>query len=444
MTAFTPNSGQAIAMREFTQMLANENAPMMILAGSAGTGKTSTLQAMIGIAKSEGFETQCLAPTNMAANNITKRIGESSKTIHSYIYDVEQVEDKIVCKPKDYISRKKGVYIVDESSMVSSLKSTGEFVTPGPLLEDLIKHCRKESETCKILFVGDPNQLPPIHGEAMAFSPEFLSNIWQDSCSIGSSKLTEVMRQQQDSPILRCATFCLRGIEQGLRYEVPQNMAGISAGQVIAKISPEIENLTPCLSSVVLASTHKEVSHMNDAIRKHLNRPVSHLVPGDHFFSVRNMFINENLVPQGTYFVVTASDASPESWGGCRFQDVQVAFDLAGESQNVTIKINLDHVFAERPGLGSEQEKQLKHEAMKTNLRYRETERESDDPHLSACRVRLSYAMTVHKAQGQEFDHVYVIPAWLSMWTDSFKYRHLYTGVTRARKSVHRFRLYLP
>ena len=107
MTAFTPNSGQAIAMRAFTQMLANENAPMMILAGSAGTGKTSTLQAMIGIAKSEGFETQCLAPTNMAANNITKRIGESSKTIHSYIYDVEQVEDKIVCKPNDTKDRDK-------------------------------------------------------------------------------------------------------------------------------------------------------------------------------------------------------------------------------------------------------------------------------------------------------------------------------------------------
>ena len=95
-------------------------------------------------------------------------------------------------------------------------------------------------------------------------------------------------------------------------------MAGFLLGQVIAKISPEIENLTPCLSSVVLASTHKEVSHMNDAIRKHLNRPVSHLVPEIISF-VRNMFINENLVPQGTYFVVTASDASTESWGGADF-----------------------------------------------------------------------------------------------------------------------------
>lgn len=443
MTAFTPNLGQTTAMREFTKMLTNDNAPMMILAGSAGTGKTSTLKAMIGIAKSEGYETQCLAPTNMAANNITKRIGESSKTIHSYIYDVEQVEDKIVCKPKDCISRKKGVYIIDESSMVSSVKSTGEFVTPGPLLEDLINHCRKESETCKILFVGDPNQLPPIHGEAMAFCPEFLSSVWQDNCRIGSSELREVMRQQEDSPILRCATSCLRGIEQGLRYEVPQNMGAISAGQVITTITPELQNRTPCLSSVVLASTHKEVSHMNAAIRKHLNRPINSLVPGDHFFSVSNMFINENFISQGTYFVVVASDASPQNWGGCRFQDVEVAFDLAGEKQNATIKINLDFVFAERPGLGSGQEKQLKHEAMKTNPRYRETQKERDDPYLSAARMRLSYAMTVHKAQGQEFDHVYVVPAWLSMWTDRFKYRHLYTGITRARKSVHRFRLYL-
>lgn len=440
MTAFTPNSGQAIAMREFKQMLANENAPMMILAGSAGTGKTSTLQAMIGIAKSEGFETQCLAPTNMAANNITKRIGESSKTIHSYIYDVEQVEDKIVCKPKDCISRKKGVYIVDESSMVSSLKSTGEFVTPGPLLEDLIKHCRKESETCKILFVGDPNQLPPIHGEAMAFSSEFLSAIWQTPCEVVRCNLTEVMRQKEGSTILGVASFCLKGIQNQLRFKVPADMKVTSAHRVVEKMIPEIACNAPKMTSVVLASTNRDVSHMSSTIRQHLGRPHLSLSSGDHFFSLRSIFLDERFVPKGTFFVVLNIVALPEDWGGCRFQKVMVAFELEGEQIQSEIIVNLCFLFTQKPGLGAEREKQLKHEAMRTNPTYRETGFDSHDPHLSAARVRFSYSMTVHKSQGQEFDHVYIIPpAWCPGWTEQLKYRLFYTGVTRARKSVSRF-----
>lgn len=128
--------------------------PLSVLCGAAGTGKTTVVRALIKAieqAHGSGTSFQLLAPTGKAADRLRERTGKTAATIHSFLSQRGWLNDNFTFKPaggkhEDGIT----TYIIDESSMLDL-----------PLLATLFRAINWNSVQ-RLIFVGDPNQLPPI------------------------------------------------------------------------------------------------------------------------------------------------------------------------------------------------------------------------------------------------------------------------------------------
>jgi exodeoxyribonuclease V alpha subunit len=135
--------------------------PISVLCGSAGTGKTTVIKAIIqAVEKAHGPGTsfQLLAPTGKAADRLRERTEKPAQTIHSFLAQRGWLNKNFTFKPfggrqEDGVS----TYIIDESSMLDL-----------PLLATLFRAINWISVQ-RLIFVGDPNQLPPI-GRGRVFS----------------------------------------------------------------------------------------------------------------------------------------------------------------------------------------------------------------------------------------------------------------------------------
>lgn len=197
------------------------NERVFILQGYAGSGKTTLLKGFVEYLKSLEKKYQLMAPTGRAAKVINQKTGFESTTIHKGIYSFEELQEikqsedendvsflyqyKIRNNPEVHDS----VLIVDEASMVSDILSQGEFFRfgSGHLLRDLITYGRIQdaTTTSKIIFIGDPAQLPPI---GMNFSPALDSTNLSEAykVSFSQAEMKEVKRQDANNGILISAT----------------------------------------------------------------------------------------------------------------------------------------------------------------------------------------------------------------------------------------------
>ena len=125
---------------------------------------------------------------------------------------------------------------------------------------------------------------------------------------------------------------------------------------------------------------------------------------------------------------------------GLEFLEVEVSFDqYAGAAQTVTALALVDTLRSERGDLTAEQETALHAAAMRSNDTFRATRRLSDDPYAGALRLRYGHALTAHKAQGGEWDHVFLHP-YCGDPVRGADPRWLYTALTRARVEVYSYR----
>ena len=128
--------------------------PISILSGSAGTGKTTVVGAIINAIKKahgEGTSFQLLAPTGKAADRLRERTHEQAATIHSFLAKRGWLNENLTFK-RTGGQKEEAIttYIIDESSMLDL-----------PLLATLFRAINWNSVQ-RLIFVGDPNQLPPI------------------------------------------------------------------------------------------------------------------------------------------------------------------------------------------------------------------------------------------------------------------------------------------
>ncbi|MBL0039518.1 MAG: AAA family ATPase [Xanthomonadales bacterium] len=162
------------------------------------------------------------APTGKAARVLTQKSGRVATTIHKKIYSTNDVKEykvegldgsetyKFYAELRVNEDADNTVYIVDESSMVSDVYSEGEFFRfgTGRLLSDLFKYINLDhnDHDKKLIFIGDPAQLPPI---GMPFSPALNPSYLSKTFGVHqppSYELTQVVRQESGSGILRSAS----------------------------------------------------------------------------------------------------------------------------------------------------------------------------------------------------------------------------------------------
>ncbi|MDB4563992.1 AAA family ATPase [Flavobacteriales bacterium] len=421
-------------------ILGDVDPSMAVIRGHAGTGKSTLMAELNKRATEAGFITKFVAPTNSAAMNLHDRIGVPCTTIHNSIYKPVVTGDMVRFEARSGMVEDKVLWMVDEASMVSNQLTSGAFQTPSTVLVDLVEHIQKHAKVPKVVFVGDVFQLPPVgEDQSDALDPTILSQIWGGDTEVVMSKLTHVMRQAEGSPILDMTARAI-GLMQsnaGYHWKSSGGMLGMPwEWKVLNAVTATAEDATegPKLKTVSIVYSNKEVNFMNNSVRDMMDREPGKLSVGDHLVTDKSTVIEGLIIPKGTRVVVTDVDGAPHRWGGCRFQGAEFATELGSEPMRHLL--NLDVLFSEKGNIGSEAEKKLKEEAMRSNPKYREYQNDADEPHMSAVRARFGYSMTAHKAQGREFDKVYIKPIWSSYNTDFQNWQWLYTALTRARQSV--------
>ena len=427
-----------------------------------------------------------MAPTGRAAKVLSSKTGFPASTIHRVIYEytkmkaVRHDKEGNLISDKDEKERSKGdddlqfwfqirkiekdkdpskrVFFVDESSMISSKITPGETLHFGTdvLLDDLLTYANLGLGG-KVVFIGDPAQLPPVgDNRSAALTNEYFI---EKGLRVSSFDLTDVIRQSEGSTVLKDAMMVrvLLGISQrnSLVFERKDGeVMDITPSEVIDEFCKVLP--TPTIGeAVVVCYSNSLVKDYNDAIRRKYFPEAKDIVAGDVLQVVKNN-VNKNLgleLYNGDFVRVlnvsqqTETQSAPV-WKGVNGERTRVTIQLnfrdvtlqTEDGKQVTCKIidsllnsrdrslnGLETValyinFRMRHPLLKEKEETFKNELM-------------SDPYFNAVQVKYGYAITAHKSQGGEWKTVFVDYSGRLGFNDDCL-RWMYTATTRAQETL--------
>ena len=343
---------------------------------------------------------------------------------------------------------KNTLFIVDEASMISNESSESSFFGTGRLLDDLIEYVYS-GQNCKLLFLGDTAQLPPVKQD---ISPAMDAYVLQSfGLDVIESTLTEIMRQAEESGILYNATLLRNALREGTTRLYPQLV--IKNFTDVERISGNdlIEEISSCYSrdgveeTIVISRANKSVNIFNNGIRNSVLYREEELSNGDLLMVTKNNYFwlkeeaKVDFIANGEFVEVMRIRSQREMYG-MRFCEV-VLFHKNYDIEFDAI-INLDSLHSERAGDAYKQSNIL-YNALMEEYSHIGSKRErynqiKKNPYFNALQVKYGYAVTCHKAQGGEWRNVfidlsYINPDYLG---DNF-YRWLYTSITRSTKMLY-------
>ena len=281
---FEPTREQQQAIDVFATFMADSRMmPVMVMRGSAGTGKTTLAAAIVRALQSLEQQLVLLAPTGRAAKVFSLYAGSAAYTIHRRIYRQKSLEGGFEL---GYNNAKDTLFIVDEASMVS-LNGEGR-----SLLDDLISFVYN-GRNCRMMLIGDHAQLPPVGEEE---SPALMAPVLRSyGLHVYECTLNEVLRQSQESGILYNATE-VRWLMYDGRCELPQvHLQGFTDIHVVPG-DELIETLASSYSkvgldeSLVVTRSNKRANIFNQGIRNQILGREEELTTGDQLMVVKNNY----------------------------------------------------------------------------------------------------------------------------------------------------------
>lgn len=455
---------------------------VFILQGYAGSGKTTLLKGFVEYLKSLQKQYQLMAPTGRAAKILRDKTG-TGRTIHSAIYNLKNLEavnsdsDEVADHSLKYIfpidlnKTDESVFIVDEASMVSSKESKNELFDFGTnvLLDDLLTYVFSSNKNNKIIFVGDPAQLAPVgDNNSYALDLEYFKNL---RYSVQLEVLTEVMRQENNL-ILKNGTEIREVLNSELRNELKLDFDNttfieLASSDIIDKYiesypQPEIGD------GVIISYSNAQCYHYNYAIRESLYPNQKNILPGDLLLINNNNYHTyaAELYNGDIAKVVDRSDKietlSAPVWKVNSGKKERVTISL--DFRKITIRIpqfdgDIDCYIIETllnsidrdltmdmtkalyinfvMRFNEEQEKREKSGLKKHKVGSEEFKQAlKSDPYYNALRVKYGYAITCHKAQGGEWDKVFVdYSGRIGLFNDALRW--CYTATTRAVSTLY-------
>ena len=455
---YEPTAEQQEAMNVFATFMADRGMmPVMVMRGSAGTGKTTLAAAIVRALRSLEQQQVLLAPTGRAAKVFSLYAGSAAYTIHRRIYRQKSLEGGFEL---GYNNAKDTLFIVDEASMVS-LNGEGR-----SLLDDLISFVYN-GRNCRMMLIGDQAQLPPVGEEE---SPALMAPVLRSyGLHVYECTLNEVLRQSQESGILWNATE-VRWLMYDGRCELPQvHLQGFTDIHVVPG-DELIETLASSYSKVgldetlVVTRSNKRANIFNQGIRNQILGREEELTTGDQLMVVKNNYYwplaesrqqlansprNATLsqreqpmefIANGDMCVVRRVRNVHEQYG-FRFAEVTVTFPDYDDYE-LTATVLLDTLTSEAPALTRDQQETLYNKVLED---YADIPRKSDrlkalkeDRYYNALQVKYAYAATCHKAQGGQWAHIYVDQGYMTDDMLSTDYLHwLYTAFTRATEQLY-------
>ena len=436
--------------------LSTEERRVHLLKGYAGTGKTSLLAALVRTLGQLQQRVMLLAPTGRAAKVLSAYAGFPAYTIHRKIYRQKSITDMDIFQ-NDVNLQQDTLFIVDEASMIANDAHDNTVFGSGRLLDDLM-HYVYSCEGCRLVLVGDTAQLPPVgEEESPALSRTMLEGY---GMVVTELQLTQVVRQLEESGILWNATM-LRSLIQNDEMAAFPKLRGKTFPDVKALPGDElIEALEQSYrtygtdGTIVVTRSNKRANIFNNGIRTRILDHEEELSSGDLIMVAKNSYYwtereqAANGVASDTMAFIANGDVAvvrrlrnERSFYGFRFADAVLVFpDYDNREMEVTVL--LDTLQSEAPALTRQQQEALFQGVWEdypelTNKRDR-MKRLRQDPYYNALQIKYAYAVTCHKAQGGQWEHVYIDQGFITedMLTPDY-FRWLYTALTRATEQVY-------
>ena len=445
---FDPTDDQMYALDVFERFMTDSDERcVMILRGSAGTGKTSLASVIVRTLLDLQYKISLLAPTGRAAKVFSLNSGQPAATIHRSIYRERTfagLDGKFNLNANLYRNR---LFMIDEASMIS-LTSVNSTFGSGCLLDDLIQFVYNE-RNCRMLLIGDKAQLPPV-GEAE--SPALRTDVLAAyGLKVYECDLNEVLRQSQDSGILYNATIIRQMITHDQATALPKIRFKGFADISIVPGDELIESLSTSYAEVgidetmVITRSNKRANIFNQGIRNMVLGREEELTTGDMLMVVKNKYKEKQA--EGLSFIANGDCAIVRSVRnvrelyGFRFADVTLSFPDYDNTEEDMIVI-LDTLTTEAPALTHEQNEQLFQQVLAdyadVPLKSDRMKKIREDDYYNALQVKFGYAITCHKAQGGQWAHIYLDQGYMTDEMLTPDYIHwLYTAFTRATEHLY-------
>ena len=438
-SAFThvPTAEQEQAIETFGRFLTDRRDNcVMVMRGSAGTGKTTLAAAIVRALTSLEQKLVLMAPTGRAAKVFSLYAGHPANTIHRRIYRQKSLEDSFSL---NFNAARDTLFIVDEASMIANQGSSDTPFASGMLLDDLVRFVYS-SEHCRMLLIGDRAQLPPVGEED---SPALMAGVLsQYGLHVYECDLNEVVRQSRQSGILYNATVIrhLDGMQlPKIDFRFP-DITMVPGNELIEQLSGSYSK-AGMDDTIVVTRSNKRANIYNQGIRNSILDREEELCTGDRLMIVKNNYhwvaqeSQLSFLANGDMAVVRRVRNVHEQYG---FRFAEVTMTLPDyDDYELTAMTLLDTLTSEAPALTREQQEQLYQAVMAD---YADVPRKADrlkkvkeDRYYNALQVKFAYAATCHKAQGGQWAHVYVDQGYMTDDMLSPSYIHwLYTAFTRA------------
>jgi len=417
---------------------------LMVINGYAGTGKTSSIAALVSVLKEFGRNVILMAPTGRAAKVLSGYTGANAFTIHKQIYRQRSMRDGLGLFTLNVNLNKETIYIVDEASLISNSGIDSTFGS-GHLLDDLVEYVYS-NDSNKLILVGDSAQLPPV-GLAVsdALDPEFMGSYG----NVVYSQLRSVVRQAKTSGILHNATILREMIEKG-EVNFPKFELGnfddifrIGGADLIEELNSAFEK-EGADNTLVLCRSNKRANRYNKGIRASILFREERLCRGDKVMVVKNCYQFLDDVDE-IGFIANGDVAellkisNYEDRYGLTFADAVLRF-MDYNDIEIKAKIILDTLESESASLGSEQQKKLFADIME-DYSHIKTKRKRiaavrEDKYFNALQIKFASAITCHKSQGGQWNTIFIDnPFWgQDISADDLKW--LYTAITRATGKI--------
>lgn len=444
-----PNEEQDKLFTDLEAFLrARELKEIMVVRGYAGTGKTSVLGAFVKTLKHYKIQVKLMAPTGRAAKVLSLKSGEPASTIHRGIYWRKSKSDlnaPFTLKPN---LNKNTVFIVDEASMIGDGgidQKTG--LDTKDILSDLIEHVYG-GKGCQLVLIGDKGQLPPVGCDTSpALDTEQLKYFFP-GFTIRESNLTAVHRQALNSSILYNATG-IRSSGNNTTYKFDLLVGNDVVRITGTELQDELEKAYDEVGreeTLIITRSNKYANLYNQNVRGRILWYEDKLCGGDDLMVVKNNYFWQNeqksidFIANGEMIRVLRVKKW-ENLYGFEFCHALISFPDQPDLGDLEIILHTESLTSENANLDRGRMKELFYAVEEDYLHLKSKKERYEailsDPYFNALQVKYAYAVTCHKAQGGQWERVFIDQGYVGEEDLLAQNRWLYTAVTRASKRLY-------
>ena len=443
------NLNQKSAIKNINDFIYSSGQNICVLKGFAGTGKTYIVSRVVKNLWKIKKPVILLAPTGRSAKVLSSYCNKQAHTVHKEIFYVKNNPAGNIDFSLKINKHKNTIFIVDEASMIPTVKKNETGLFSDSLLDNIVKYVYSGYK-CSLIIIGDLAQLPPIFSEnSLSLDDNFLNENY--GLKVFSTELTQVVRQRENSGILSLATYLRNLLEIDFVEKLKINLSSYNDITLIEDGDQLINSLQDSYDkfglqeTAVIVRSNKRSNIYNKNIRERILCNESVISVGDLLMVVKNNYhwLNNNLVgfiANGDIIKIEEIHSIKELYG-FRFAEVRVTMiDYPNLNAFETVLI-LDSIEINSPSLDYNVMNKLYREVSKDYIeiktKYKRHLAIKKNKFFNALQVKFAYCFTCHKSQGGQWQSIFVEMPFLPSGYNKDFIRWFYTAVTRAKNKLH-------